>query len=109
MAAALKTEIAARRKGDRTAFSELPPAAQFYVVAVSLLGAVSLAASVSAFRTSDWQLFIGLLALTIMTSAIKIELPLGRGASNLSLAHVVNFWSLLALGAMPTVWIAAVS
>src|SRR5688572_1835507 len=109
MAAIVKTVRAARRKSDRTSFLALPIAAQVYVVAVSVLGAVSLAASVSAFRTNDWQLFIGLLGLTIMTSAIKIELPLGRGASNLSLAHVVNFWSLLALGAAPTVWVAAVS
>jgi diguanylate cyclase (GGDEF)-like protein/putative nucleotidyltransferase with HDIG domain len=109
MVTTVKAAIAARRKSDRTSFSELPMAAQVYVVTVSVLGAVSLAASVSAFRTHDWRLFIGLLALTVMTSAIKIELPLGRGASNLSLAHVVNFWSLLALGAMPTVWVAAVS
>jgi diguanylate cyclase (GGDEF)-like protein/putative nucleotidyltransferase with HDIG domain len=99
---------AARRRSDRTSFLELPAAAQVYVVVVSALGIVSLAVSIGALRTNNWQLFTALLALTIMTSAIKIELPLGRGASNLSLAHVVNFWSLLALGAMPTVWIAAV-
>ena len=109
VAAPVKTAMAARRKSDRTSFLGLPMAAQLYVVAVSILGAVSLATSLGAFRTNDWRLFIGLLGLTIMTSAIKIELPLGRGASNLSLAHVVNFWSLLALGAMPTVWVAAVS
>ena len=97
------------RKSDRTSFRDLPAAAKFYVAAVSVLGAVSLAVSVGAFRTNNWRLFIALLGLTIVTSAIKIELPLGRGASNLSLAHLVNFWSLLALGAMPTVWIAAVS
>src|SRR5687767_3933605 len=99
---------AARRRSDRTSFLELPAAAQVYVVVVSALGIVSLAVSIGALRTNNWQLFTALLALAIMTSAIKIELPLGRGASNLSLAHVVNFWSLLALGAMPTVWIAAV-
>ena len=107
MATVLRTP-ASRRKTDRTSFLELPAVAQVYVVAVSVLGAVGLAASVGALVSNDWRLFIGLLGLTIMTSAIKIELPLGRGASNLSLAHVVNFWSLLALGAMPTVWIAAV-
>src|SRR5688572_20367764 len=109
MVTAPRTAPAARRRTDRTSFQELPAVAQAYVVAVSVLGAVGLAASVSALRSNDWRLFLALLALTIMTSAIKIELPLGRGASNLSLAHVVNFWSLLALGAMPTVWVAAVS
>ena len=32
------------------------------------------------------------------TSAAKIELPLGRSQSNLSLSHAVNFWALFALG-----------
>ena len=102
-------KVVTGRESDRTSFRDLPAAAKFYVAAVSAMGAVSLAVSVGAFRTDNWRLFIALLGLTIMTSAIKIELPLGRGASNLSLAHLVNFWSLLALGAMPTVWIAAVS
>ena len=100
---------AARRRSDRTSFLELPAAAQVYVVVISALGIVSLAVSIGALRTNNWQLFTALLALTIMTSAIKIELPLGRGASNLSLAHVVNFWSLLALGPAASVWVAAVS
>ena len=41
---------------------------------------------------------LALLALAIGTSAAKIELPLGRSHSNLSLSHVVNFWALFALG-----------
>ena len=36
--------------------------------------------------------------LAIATSAAKIELPLGRSQSNLSLSHAVNFWALFALG-----------
>ena len=39
-----------------------------------------------------------LLALAIAISAMKIELPLGRSQSNLSLSHAVNFWALFALG-----------
>jgi diguanylate cyclase (GGDEF)-like protein/putative nucleotidyltransferase with HDIG domain len=87
----------------------LPLVAQFYVVTVTVLGLASLAFSIAALRTDRWLLFAGLLALTVATSAVKIELPLGRGASNLSLAHAVNFWSLWTLGAAPTVIVAAVS
>ena len=100
---------AARRKSDRTSFLALPLIAQFYVVIVTALGGVALAISLARLDTDRWLLFGGLLALTVATSAVKIELPLGRGASNLSLAHAVNFWSLWTLGAAPTVIVAAVS
>lgn len=97
------------RKSDRTAFPGLPPVAQLYVVLVTLLGAISLTLSIRDFRGDQLPLFLFLMALTVVTSAAKIELPLGRGQSNLSLAHAVNFWALLTLGAAPTVCIAAVS
>ena len=101
--------ITARRKTDRTAFLSLPLVAQFYVVGVTLLGSAAIAMSIASLDTDRWLLLAGLLALTVATSAVKIELPLGRGASNLSLAHAVNFWSLWTLGAGPTVIVAAVS
>ncbi|HJU43218.1 MAG TPA: HD domain-containing phosphohydrolase [Vicinamibacterales bacterium] len=98
-----------RRRSDRTTFLSLPMVAQFYVAGVTLLGLAALAVSVARLGTDRWLLFAGLLALTVATSAVKIELPLGRGASNLSLAHAVNFWALWTLGAAPTVIVAAVS
>ncbi len=100
---------ASRRKSDRTAFLALPRVAQSYVAAVTLLGAISLALSIRNFRSDQLPLFIVLIALTVLTSAAKIELPLGRSQSNLSLAHAVIFWAMLALGPAPTVCIAAVS
>ncbi len=105
----MESSLAARRRSDRTTFLALPFVAQVYVVAVTALGGVSLVVSLIELTTDRWLLFAGLLALTIATSAVKIVLPLGRGASNLSLAHAVNFWSLWALGAAPTVVVAAVS
>lgn len=99
----------ARRRSDRTTFLSLPPVAQFYVVTVTLLGAAALAVSIATLGTERWLLLSGLLALTVATSATKLELPLGRSASNLSLAHAVNFWSLWTLGLEPTVIVAAVS
>ena len=101
---------ALRRKSDRWAsFSGLPPVAQIYVASVTLLGAISLVLSIRDFRGDQLPLFLFLMALTVVTSAAKIELPLGRSQSNLSLAHAVNFWALLAMGPAPTVCIAAVS
>jgi diguanylate cyclase (GGDEF)-like protein/putative nucleotidyltransferase with HDIG domain len=97
-----------RRRNDKTSFLALPFVAQFYVVALTVLGGVCIAVSVAGLTTDRWPLLAALLALTIVTSAVKIELPLGRGASNLSLAHAVNFWSLWTLGSAPTVIVAAV-
>jgi diguanylate cyclase (GGDEF)-like protein/putative nucleotidyltransferase with HDIG domain len=54
-------------------------------------------------------LFALLAAMGIATSAIKIDLPLGRSHSNLSLSHAINFWALLALGPAPAVCIATIS
>ena len=60
-------------------------------------------------RFANPGLFVVLLGLAIGTSAAKIELPLGRSHSNLSLSHAVNFWALFALGPAETVCIATVS
>ncbi len=79
-------------------FRTLPAVAQIYVAIVVLAGAASLAAAALRLRFDHpWQ-FALLMALALGTSAAKIELPLGRGHSNLSLAHAINFWALLALG-----------
>ena len=99
---------ATRRRSDRTTFLALPLVAQFYVVSVTLLGTAALVSSIANVGTDRWLLLAGLLALTVTTSAVKLELPLGRGASNLSLAHAVNFWSLWTLGPAPTIIVAAV-
>jgi diguanylate cyclase (GGDEF)-like protein/putative nucleotidyltransferase with HDIG domain len=87
----------------------LPVPAQVFVVAVVAAGVASLAASASGLPTANLGLFALLTTLAIATSTAKIELPLGRSKSNLSLSHTVNFWALLALGPAPTVFIAALS
>jgi diguanylate cyclase (GGDEF)-like protein/putative nucleotidyltransferase with HDIG domain len=99
---------ATRRRSDKTSFLALPLVAQFYVVGVTLLGMAALSGAIANLRADRWLLLAGLLALTVATSAVKLELPLGRGASSLSLAHAVNFWSLWTLGPAPTVIVAAV-
>jgi diguanylate cyclase (GGDEF)-like protein/putative nucleotidyltransferase with HDIG domain len=104
-----KVAPALRRKSDRTDFLGLPTTARIYVASITLLGAISLALAIRDYRGDQLPLFLFLMALTVVTSAAKIELPLGRSQSNLSLAHAVNFWALLALGPAPTVCIAAVS
>ena len=105
------------RGGDRMRFlrsnlptlQSLPRAARVYVAAVIVAGAGCIIAAAMELRLEQPWLFAALLVLAVATSTAKIELPLGRSQSNLSLSHAVNFWALFALGPAPTVCIAAVS
>jgi diguanylate cyclase (GGDEF)-like protein/putative nucleotidyltransferase with HDIG domain len=90
-------------------FQTLPQKARVYVAAVVILGAGCLAVALTHLIVERPILFGVLMALAVLTSAAKIDLPLGRSQSNLSLSHAVNFWSLFALGPGPTVFIAIAS
>ena len=90
-------------------FAGLPSAARAYVWAVVVAGALCLIDATSRLQFDQAGLFALLAALGVATSAIKIDLPLGRSQSNLSLSHTINFWALLALGPAPAVCIATIS
>jgi diguanylate cyclase (GGDEF)-like protein/putative nucleotidyltransferase with HDIG domain len=90
-------------------FLSLPPLSRVYVASVVTAGALSLIWAATALRVDHWVLFAVLLVLAIATSAAKIDLPLGRSQSNLSLSHAVNFWALFALGPAEAACIVAVS
>jgi len=96
------------RPNETPRFLALPMAARILVATVVLAGAACLVASATALRFEHGMLFAVLLGLAILTSAAKIDLPLGRSQSNLSLSHAVNFWALFALGPAETACIAAV-
>ena len=89
-------------------FSALPGIARAYVATVVVAGAVSLVLAAMSLRFDQLGLFAVLMGLAVATSAAKIELPLGRSESNLSLSHAVNFWALFAMGPAETACIAAV-
>jgi diguanylate cyclase (GGDEF)-like protein/putative nucleotidyltransferase with HDIG domain len=98
-----------RRKSDNPTFLTLPMPARAFVVAVVVAGAGCLVAAALHLRLEHPGLFAMLLALAVATSVAKVELPLGRSQSNLSLSHAVNFWALFALGPAEAACIAAVS
>jgi diguanylate cyclase (GGDEF)-like protein/putative nucleotidyltransferase with HDIG domain len=83
--------------------------ARAYVGALVVAGAGCLLAAAWQVRLEQAGLFAALLALAVAISAMKIDLPLGRSESTLSLSHAVNFWALFALGPAEAVCIAAVS
>jgi diguanylate cyclase (GGDEF)-like protein/putative nucleotidyltransferase with HDIG domain len=90
-------------------FLGLPRVARAYVAAVTAAGVACLVTAAFQLRLDNILLFVTLLAAGVMTSAAKIELPLGRSQSNLSLSHAVNFWALFALPPAEAISIAAVS
>ena len=96
-------------KSDTPTFLTLSTLAQMYVGAVVVTGMGCLIVAASELRLEQPVLFAVLAMLAVAISAMKIELPLGRSQSNLSLSHAVNFWALFALGPAATVCIAAVS
>jgi diguanylate cyclase (GGDEF)-like protein/putative nucleotidyltransferase with HDIG domain len=80
-----------------------------YVAVVVAAGAGCLIAAALQLHLQHAGLFAILLGLAVVTSTAKIELPLGRSQSNLSLSHAVNFWALFALGPADATCIATVS
>jgi diguanylate cyclase (GGDEF)-like protein/putative nucleotidyltransferase with HDIG domain len=91
-------------------FATLPVKTRVYVAAVTLLGGLSLLIALPGLRMERHPiLFVVLLALGVATATMKIELPLGRSASNLSFSHAINFWALFAMGPAEATCIAALS
>ena len=54
-------------------------------------------------------LFVALLALSVISSALKVDMPVGVGSSCISLSYIVDFTALLLLGPQPTMLIAMAS
>lgn len=90
-------------------FAALPGIARAYVASVVSAGTLCLLNAAIQLRLEHAGLFALLLALGVATSSVKIDLPLGRSQSNLSLSHAINFWALFALGPSEAVCIATVS
>ncbi len=88
---------------------QLPIAARIYVGGVIAGGALLLAAF---FPTHDFlhpQWFVTLLLLSSITSAFKVNLPLARSGSTMSVSYAVDFLSLILLGPAQTMIVGALS
>jgi diguanylate cyclase (GGDEF)-like protein/putative nucleotidyltransferase with HDIG domain len=87
----------------------LPVAARVYVGGMIALGAAIVVSLLPSLQFPHPGLFAGLLALSVMSSALKVDLPVGVGSSCISLSYAVDFTALLLLGPQPTVLIAIAS
>jgi diguanylate cyclase (GGDEF)-like protein/putative nucleotidyltransferase with HDIG domain len=87
----------------------LPLAARLYVCAVIAAGTGLLIANFPTHIVGSPWLFIGLLLLSSVTSVFKVNLPLARTHSTMSVSYAVDFASLLLLGPNETMIVAAAS
>ena len=85
----------------------LPLAARVYVFGIIAAGGALLAV----FFPTHWSpwLFFSLLLLSSVTSVFKVNLPLARRSSTMSVSYAVDFASLLLLGPNETMIVAAAS
>jgi diguanylate cyclase (GGDEF)-like protein/putative nucleotidyltransferase with HDIG domain len=86
-----------------------PVAGRMYVFAMIALGAVLMAGAFSSWQLERPGLFAVLLVLSVVSSALKVDMPLGVGSSCISLSYAVDFTALLLLGPAPTMLIAVAS
>jgi len=87
----------------------LPLPARIFVGSVSAVGAVLLVYLFPLKSFSSPNLFLLLLMLSSITSVFKVNLPLARSGSTMSVSYAVDFASLLLLGPNETMIVAAAS
>ena len=89
--------------------SALPLAARIYVATVIGFGGVLLGVFFPTKSLEAPGLFLTLLVLSSLTSVFKVNLPLARSGSTMSVSYAVDFASLLLLGPHETMLVAAAS
>ena len=87
----------------------LPLPAKVFVCSVIAVGAVLLVSFFPANSFSSPWIFLLLLLLSSITSVFKVNLPLARSGSTMSVSYAVDFASLLLLGPNETMIVAAAS
>jgi diguanylate cyclase (GGDEF)-like protein/putative nucleotidyltransferase with HDIG domain len=87
----------------------LPAVARLYVSLVIATGAAVVATSLPSVQFPRPVLFAALLALSVLSSALKVDMPIGVGTSCISLSYAVNFTALMLLGPAPTILITMAS
>jgi diguanylate cyclase (GGDEF)-like protein/putative nucleotidyltransferase with HDIG domain len=89
--------------------SRLPWPARIYVAGIIAGAAVLFATRLPGLRVDQPLTFVMLLAVSLATALLKVQLPLPTGGSTMSLSYAVDFASLLLLGPDATMVVAAAS
>src|SRR4051794_39395886 len=83
-------------EGARTSsgFMQMPTAGRFFVVAVIAAAAVAMAVG-RPRQMPEITTFAALLVVSSLASGLKLRLPLGTSASNLSISYTFDFAALI--------------
>src|SRR5688500_10847150 len=81
----------------------LPAVARLYVSLVIATGAAVVATSLPSVQFPRPVLFAALLALSVLSSALNVDMPIGVGTSCLSLSYAVDSTALRLRGPAPTI------
>ena len=87
----------------------LPLEARLYVAGIVIVGAVFLATFGPRATFPQPTLFVTLLALSAITSAFKVFLPLVKSGSTMSVSYAIDFTALVLLGPHETMLIGVAS
>jgi diguanylate cyclase (GGDEF)-like protein len=90
-------------------FGALPPGAKVFICATVALGGGAIAYSLPQLTLDRPLSFVGLLTLALLTSTAKLDLPLSRSGSTLSLSFAMNLATLAVLGSNEAVIIGMLS
>src|SRR5437867_5014260 len=91
-------ECVADRYPPGDAWRTLRPLPRFYVGGVIALGAGAIMSSAPRIVEQDFVLFVSLATLSVVFSIAKVNLPIPRSVSTLSVCYVLDFTILLLLG-----------
>lgn len=87
------------RQTDIQSWRELSRATRIYVGAVTILGAAAIVQALPHVLVGNLPLFLTLTLLSVVASIAKVTLPVPRSASTLTICYVMDFTTLLLLGA----------
>jgi diguanylate cyclase (GGDEF)-like protein len=88
---------------------DLPPRARRFVAGVIALGAIGVLFSLTRLTVERPALLVQMIALALLTATVKLQLPLVRNVSTLSLSNALNFAAMLLLDTGAAVLIGVVS
>lgn len=94
------------RRPDRSGFAALQPTLQLGVSLVAAAGIGGAVFGLAQMTLDRWPTMLGLFALSVLTSAVRVDLTVVGGGSALSWPYVTNLLSILLIGPWPTVPIA---
>ena len=94
---------------NRTAYRWLPRALKIYITTVMAAGGALACFSLAQGPTEHPLWLTGVLAVSMLTSAVKISLPLTGGGSSLSFSYIANFAALMVFGPWAAALVAAVT